>query len=106
MAPYSTPHTHAVASCGTSLYSRPAVAASAQQDSPLPELTVRETEVLALLAEGLTAASIGFRLRISTGTVRKHLEHIYQKIGHGDRLLAVTYAQRTGLLPLATSADA
>ena len=105
MAPYSTLHTHAVASSSTSMSSRPAGTASAHQDPPRPELTAREAEVLALLAQGLTAASIGFRLRISTGTVRKHLEHIYQKIGHGDRLLAVTYAQRTGLLPFATSAD-
>jgi len=63
-----------------------------------PKLTHRELEVLGLLAQGLTAVSIGLRLRISSGTVRKHLEHIYEKTGYRDRLLAVEYAKRSGLL--------
>jgi DNA-binding CsgD family transcriptional regulator len=63
-----------------------------------PKLTRRELEVLGLLAQGLTAVSIGLRLRISSGTVRKHLEHIYEKTGYRDRLLAVEYAKRSGLL--------
>ena len=64
-------------------------------DSPL---TARELEVLSLVAQRYTAVSIGFRLRISAATVRKHLEHIYAKTGQRDRLLAVAYAQRAGLL--------
>ncbi|HEY3407741.1 MAG TPA: helix-turn-helix transcriptional regulator [Propionicimonas sp.] len=67
-------------------------------DTGAPKLTHRELEVLALLAQGLTAVSIGLRLRISSGTVRKHLEHIYEKTGYRDRLLAVEYAKRSGLL--------
>lgn len=65
---------------------------------PTNPLTRREIEVLSLVAEGLTAVSIGYRLRISTATVRKHLEHVYAKLGRRDRLLAVTYAQQLGLL--------
>lgn len=67
--------------------------------APKGELTAREVEVLSLVARGLTAISIGYRLGISAGTVRKHLEHIYEKTGQRDRLLAVTFAQRAGLLP-------
>lgn len=66
--------------------------------SDAPRLTHRELEVLGLLAQGLTAVSIGLRLRISSETVRKHLEHIYEKTGYRDRLLAVEYPKRSGLL--------
>lgn len=62
-------------------------------------LTAREIEVLSLVATGLTANAIGHRLRISVTTVRKHLEHIYEKTGHHDRLLAVAHARRIGLIP-------
>src|SRR3954454_5643251 len=49
-------------------------------------LTGRELAVLGLLGDGLTAAVIGRRLGISTRTVHKHLEHVYSKLGTGDRL--------------------
>lgn len=61
-------------------------------------LTPREIEVLALVAEGLTASAIGSVLRISTLTVRKHLENTYRKLGENDRLLAVRRAQEFGLI--------
>lgn len=57
-------------------------------------LTPRELAVLALLAEGLTAASIGRRLTIAERTVHKHLERTYIKLGVADRLGAVLRAQR------------
>ena len=62
-------------------------------------LTGRELTVLALLAEGLTAAAIGRRLVISPRTVHKHLEHVYAKLGTADRLTTVLRAQHAGLLP-------
>ena len=52
-------------------------------------LTPRELAVLSLLAEGLTAASIGRRLMITERTVHKHLQHSYTKLGVTDRLGAV-----------------
>ena len=61
-------------------------------------LTGRELVVLGLLGDGLTAAVIGRRLGISTRTVHKHLEHVYSKLGTGDRLTTVLRAQRSGLL--------
>ncbi|MFB7050534.1 response regulator transcription factor [Streptomyces microflavus] len=62
-------------------------------------LTPRETNVLHLLATGLTAEVIGRRLGISPRTVHKHLNALYRKLGAADRLSAVLRAQGAGLLP-------
>jgi DNA-binding NarL/FixJ family response regulator len=62
-------------------------------------LTVRELDVLTLLADGLSAQQIARLNRISVRTVRKHLENIYQKLECHDRLLAVNKARQLGLLP-------
>ena len=62
------------------------------------ELTSRELAVLHLLVEGCTALAMAHRLGISVRTVQKHLEHVYRKLGVGDRLGAVLTAQRVGLL--------
>jgi DNA-binding CsgD family transcriptional regulator len=61
-------------------------------------LTSRETEILRLVGDGLTAAAIARRSSISVRTVHKHLEHIYAKLSCGDRLTAVTKARELGLL--------
>lgn len=61
-------------------------------------LTVRELDVLSLVADGLTAGAIGRVRRISPGTVRKHLEHAYTKLDCHDRLVAVDRARQAGLL--------
>jgi ATP/maltotriose-dependent transcriptional regulator MalT len=61
-------------------------------------LTPRELAVLDLLADGLTAASIGRRLDIAERTLQKHLQRCYAKLGVTDRLAAVLRAQRIGLL--------
>lgn len=62
-------------------------------------LTPREVQILSLVAEGLTAVAIGHVHRISSATVRKHLQHVYDKLGCHDRLLAVQEARRLGVLP-------
>lgn len=62
-------------------------------------LTQRETSVLWLLADGLTADSIARRLGISQRTVHKHLQHVYAKFDRFDRLSAVLHAQSLGILP-------
>ncbi len=61
-------------------------------------LTPREHTMLEMLSQGLTADAIARRLRITVKTVRKHLEHIYRKLGVHDRLLAVERARSEGLL--------
>ena len=64
-----------------------------------PAMTKRQVDVLLALEEGLTAAAIARRLRISSRTVEKHLEATYRKLGVGDRLGAVRQARRHGILP-------
>jgi len=66
------------------------------RDRPL--LSDREREALMLIAEGLTAPAIGRRLHLSTGTVKTHLAHLYEKLEVSDRAAAVAQAMRRGLL--------
>ena len=59
---------------------------------PVPRLTPRQNELLRLLAAGHTNTQIARQLGISEGTVRTHLENIYQKLGVSSRTAAVTRA--------------
>lgn len=52
---------------------------------PPVTLSERETEVLALVAEGLTNAQVARRLHISDNTVKFHLQNIYQSLGVTNR---------------------
>jgi DNA-binding NarL/FixJ family response regulator len=74
-----------------------------QARSHLDELTTREREVLALLAEGLTDRGISERLWLTPKTVETHVRHILSKLGlatdslHNRRVLAVlTYLREVG----------
>jgi DNA-binding CsgD family transcriptional regulator len=62
-------------------------------------LTVREIEVLRLLARGLSNKEIAARLVISPKTVANHVEHIYSKIDASSRARAGLFAMQHGLLP-------
>lgn len=62
------------------------------------ELTDREQEVLALLAEGLSNKEIARRLRISDHTVKFHVNAILGKLGAHTRTEAVSRAARRGLI--------
>ncbi|MBO3744549.1 response regulator transcription factor [Streptosporangiaceae bacterium NEAU-GS5] len=67
--------------------------------APVTEsLSRRETEVLGLVARGLTNAEIGRELFISETTVKTHLLRIFGKLGVSDRTAAVTTALSRGLL--------
>lgn len=61
-------------------------------------LTVRETDVLQLLAEGLGNHEISERLFISSSTVKRHVENIARKLGVSHRGGMVAEAFRRGLL--------
>lgn len=61
------------------------------------ELSPREHEVLALVAEGLPNKLIARRLEISEKTVKAHLTRVYQQIGVSDRTQAALWARRQGL---------
>jgi HD-GYP domain-containing protein (c-di-GMP phosphodiesterase class II) len=62
-------------------------------------LTVREVEVLRLLARGLSNKEIAARLVISPKTAGRHVEHIYLKIDASSRAAAGLFAVQHGLLP-------
>jgi DNA-binding CsgD family transcriptional regulator len=70
-----------------------------EQRAAALHITARELTVLTLLADGLTAQTIGRRLHISPRTVHRHLDNLYRKLGTSDRLNTVLRAQWLGLLP-------
>jgi ATP/maltotriose-dependent transcriptional regulator MalT len=61
-------------------------------------LSKRELEVLILIAAGLKNREIGRELFITTGTVKRHTNHIYGKLGVHSRTAAVARAREIGLL--------
>ncbi|HVC71472.1 MAG TPA: HD domain-containing phosphohydrolase [Acidimicrobiales bacterium] len=60
-------------------------------------LTTRESEVLALIAQGLANKGIARQLRISPKTVSNHIEHIYTKLNVSNRAGAAMHAMHHGL---------
>jgi DNA-binding CsgD family transcriptional regulator len=61
--------------------------------SPYSDLTPREREIVGLLAEGMTNAQIAAQLWVAPSTVKKHLEHAYDKLGVARRAAAATFAR-------------
>ena len=70
---------------------------------PAGELTARESEVLQLVASGLTDAEIAERLVLSVRTVHAHLRSVYRKLGVNSRSAATRYAVEHELVALRTS---
>jgi len=62
-------------------------------------LTAREREVLGLLAAGAPNRKIAERLVVTPETVKKHLSHLFDKLGVANRTQAVARARELGLLP-------
>lgn len=69
----------------------------AREGDPEPDvyrgLTSREREIVELVADGKTNAQIAAQLWVAPSTVKKHLEHVYEKLGVGRRTAAATYAR-------------
>jgi two-component system nitrate/nitrite response regulator NarL len=75
-----------------------AAAIRSHADADRPALSPREQEVLALIAEGLSAPAVGQRLHVSPATVKSHLKTLYEKLGVSDRAAAVAEGMRRGLI--------
>jgi len=66
---------------------------------PLPEpLSEREREVLQLLEQGISNQEIAQELMIAYDTVKRHVSHIFAKLGVSNRVQAVRQARKCGLL--------
>jgi two-component system, NarL family, response regulator len=76
----------------------PEIAACLAERLPVPELSVREAEILRLIANGRSNKDIASLLGISEGTVRVHASNLFAKLGCGDRAQAVALAFQRGIV--------
>ena len=70
---------------------------SAARDARLDDLTERETEVLRLLARGLSNAEIARELWLGEATVKTHVSKVLLKLSLRDRVHAVVFAYENGV---------
>ena len=70
----------------------------APQPKETTDLSDREIEVLEQLAAGLPYKGIAANLHLSTGTVRKHVEHVYRKLRVNNKVSAVARGRDLGLV--------
>ena len=71
-----------------------------KEDPPLPELTSRQEEILALVTRGLTNADIARQFDIRESSVKEHVNQICTKLGAANRAEAVAIALRKHLLKI------
>ncbi|MGC0143516.1 response regulator transcription factor [Pseudactinotalea sp. Z1732] len=77
---------------------RQGLAAGRQSTGPAGRLSVRELEVLRLVAEGRANREIAGDLFLSTHTIKRHVAHILDKLNAGNRTEAVARGRDLGLL--------
>ncbi len=78
-------------------FAAPRSPAGAESLQPFPELTEREHEILALIAQGYTNTAIADHLYLSPKTVRNYVSNIFTKLQVADRAQAIIRAREAGL---------
>ncbi|MDP1821984.1 MAG: response regulator transcription factor [Archangium sp.] len=79
----------------------PEPSSARQQEEPEgKKLSTRETEILQLIAKGVSNSEAATMLTLSKATIRTHLEHIYRKLEVTNRVEAVTEGLRKGLIQM------
>jgi DNA-binding NarL/FixJ family response regulator len=68
-----------------------------RREDPFPDLTTREREILVIVADGATNATVARQLGISDKTVRNHLSNVFTKLQVTDRGQAIIRARQAGL---------
>lgn len=84
-------------------YLPPNVALKLAERMDTEELTERERDVLNMMARGTSTAALAAALQLSEGTIKFHINHIFQKLGVNDRTQAIIMALRRGLIRLEDS---
>ena len=74
--------------------------ASQREEPEGRKLSARETEILQLIAKGVSNSEAATMLTLSKATIRTHLEHIYRKLEVTNRVEAVTEGLRKGLIQM------
>jgi DNA-binding NarL/FixJ family response regulator len=80
-------------------HGRPVAAPTPVRVAAEPGLTRREVEILRLVAEGHSNASLARQLWVTEQTVKFHLSNVYRKLSVANRTEASRWAQLNGLLP-------
>ena len=70
-----------------------------------PQLSPRESQVLRLLADGMSVAGIAKQLYVSESTAKTHISKLYEKLGAANRAQALMTALRLGLLEAPDAAE-
>ena len=81
----------------TDYFAMPGRGAETTNEQAFSDLTEREREILALVAEGYTNNAIASRLYLSPKTVRNYVSSIFTKLGVADRSQAIVRAREAGL---------
>ncbi|MFF0815994.1 response regulator [Rhodococcus sp. NPDC003318] len=66
--------------------------------APRAELSARETEIVGLVAKGLSNRAIAKELFVTEATVKSHLVHVFSKLGVDSRTAAVAVARERGVI--------
>jgi DNA-binding NarL/FixJ family response regulator len=79
---------------------RAASSSQPEERSEVFDLTEREKEILALIAQGFSNADIAERLYLSEGTIRNYTKNLFQKLGVTARTQAAVVAIKNGLVKI------